>query len=233
VNKFRFVLAVMLVLLPATLSADVSTFNPYSSPNVTGAINSGSGFYIGNDLYGQFAYASGPYLYASGAAYSDAGVVLYLNGGLTLGQLQSVSVDSTGSPLAVNLWLDTGGDGKFFALGGFSGYELTGLNGDSYAGCGAPSLSASSSCYMLGGDGAGKSYTLADLQAGAVAGIDGNTPTALWIGVTNPGGQTLTATVNSVTVATPEPAWIITFAISLLGLGGFAVLRRRYCGNGG
>ena len=69
---------------------------------------------------------------------SEAGLVLYFNGLLKLGQLQSVSITtlagSNATPI-VNLWLDTGGDGNFFL---FSGESLTGLGGDSYYGATPP-----------------------------------------------------------------------------------------------
>ena len=215
--------------LPAALPATTITITG-ASPNVGSAINS-NGFFVSPDthtlpLFGANANAYDFHLDASGSGYSDAGLVLFQDGGLTLGQLQSVSVDSSGSPLAVNLWLDTGGDGSFFAYGGVSGYQFTGLNGDSYAGCGSPTVDATSNCYMLGGDGAGSTNSLADLRAGAVAGIDASTKVALWIGITNPGGQTLSADITSISVSeTPEPMSFALFGTGLAGL--FFVARRR------
>jgi hypothetical protein len=214
--------------LPAALPATTITITG-ASPNVGSAINS-DGFFVspdthGNALYGAHATAGDFHLDAFGTDYSDAGLVLFLDGGLTLGQLQSVSVDSTGAPLAVNLWLDTGGDGNFFTTDP-STFKMTSLNGDSYAGCGSPTLDATSSCYILGGTGAGTSLSLADLQAGTVAGINAATRVALWIGITHPDGEALSADINSITVsATPEPVSFTLFGSGLAGL--FFVARRR------
>ena len=75
---------------------------------------------------------------------------------------------------------------------------MTGLNSDSYGSHSGASLDASSSIYMMSGNGAGQTYTLAQLQAGVVPGINGNTPAALWIGITNNGS----ADISSVAVWT-------------------------------
>jgi hypothetical protein len=170
---------------------------------------------------------------ASGSAYSDAGIVLYFNGTLHLGDLQSVSIASTGSPLAMNLWLDSGGDGQFFAFDATG--LLTGLNGDSYGGHNGNTHDTTSPFYMLGGNGAGNTYTLSQLQSGAVSGISAATPVALWIGITNSGGSSLEADVASVTVTTttttvaPVPAmpWAATaLAAALMGFLGIRSISR-------
>ncbi len=217
--------------LATTGSAGTVTFVP-GSPNVGSAINS-DGFFVSSDTYGLFgnyAWTSDFSLHAGGAAYSDAGLILFQDGSLTLGQLGSVSVVSTGAQLAVNLWLDTGGDGKFFVYATDGSGLFTGLNGDSYAGCGAPTVNGPSSCYVLGGNGAGGTFTLAQLQAGAVAGIGAGTPTALWIGVVG-GSQTYgtVADISSITVTTVNPVPDGGATLLLLGMGftGLGLLRRR------
>jgi hypothetical protein len=166
---------------------------------------------------------------ASGSAYSDSGIVLYFDGTLKLGDLQSVSIASTGSPVGMNLWLDSGGDGTFFAFNSNGLY--TGLNGDSYGSHSGNTHNASSPFYMQGGNGAGGTYTLGQLQTGAVPGIGAATPVALWIGTTNAGGSTLSADIATVTVTTasqPVPAlpWRLSvLAGVLLGLLGVLQLR--------
>jgi len=177
-----------------------TTFNP-SSSGVNYAIND-SGFFVspnGFSTANAQSLISGSNFHIQAASPAgDVGIVLYFNGGLTLGSLQSVAINTVGStPLNLNLWLDTGGDGMFFA---FNGTQLTSLNGDSYAGGGPQTAiyNFASSFYMLGGNGAGGTYTLAQLQGGMVPGIGANTLTALWIGANAP----ITADISSITVNT-------------------------------
>ncbi len=202
-KKLLKFICLLVVVIGAAVAANADTFT-ISSCNVDFAVNEGGSFYVRSGQIPPGAVSppgvdasslisgSNFHLNAGGAGYSDAGIVLYFNGGLKLGDLKSVSVVGTGKPASINLWLDTGGDGNFFAFDG-SG-RMTGLNGDSY-GTGGASLDANTSIYMMAGNGAGGSYTLAQLQAGVVAGISRNTRAALWIGITNPGSTDISSIV--------------------------------------
>jgi hypothetical protein len=224
----------------APAMAGVQTFDP-SSGGVWYAVNDSGSFWTraaqmpasssSPGLNATSSIAAGLFhLTASGSAYSDSGIVLYFDGTLHLGDLQSVSITSTGSPLAMNLWLDSGGDGQFFSFD--SNGVMTSLNGDSYGGHSGNTHDTTSPFYMLGGNGAGNTYTLSQLQGGAVAGISAATPVALWIGIANSGGSSLVADIGSVAVTTSTttvPALsgrVSALAAALLGLVGIAQLAR-------
>ena len=212
-KKWSVFLAISLiwVLAISFLSAGFAEADTFtvSSGSVDFCVNDGS-FYVKSSQIPAGASSPGLnasssisgsnfHLTASGPGYSDAGIVLYFSGGLQLGDIESVSVAGTGGPLSINLWLDTSGDGQFFTFD--TSGQLTGLNGDSYSSSSGTHFDANSSVYMQGGNGAGNTYTLAQLQAGVVPGIDGNTPVAIWIGITNSGGAP--ADISRVTVQAP------------------------------
>lgn len=209
-----------LILSGTPAKADQVVFTTASS-GVDFAVSDDGGFYVsssGIQMPDASSVISGSSfaLSAGGAGYSDAGIVLFFNGGLILGELQSVTV-ATGNPaeIAVNLWIDTNGDGQFFAFNG-SGL-LTSLDGDSYGSFGnTTDVTPASSIDMMGG-GPATGATLADLQANW-----GSSGVALWIGITN----TNTAGVTSVTVdMAPEPAYWPPIGIGLLGLAAMIALR--------
>ena len=133
------ILAIAFTLIAVGAFADTVVFTD-GSAGLSNAINSG-GFFTApqaiGGLFGASAYSYNTHVEAFGAGYSDAGLVIDLAGGLTLGEIQSVSVNSTGSPLAINLWLDTGNNGSIFTFDTTS-FLLTSLDGDSYGGCLAP-----------------------------------------------------------------------------------------------
>lgn len=232
-KMLSIVIMILLAGFAPLATAGTITLTPTNQQGVVGsAINSG-GFFVWPDttgLFGSNAWVADFSLNAGGSGYSDAGLVLFNGGGLKLGQLKQVSVVSTGAPLAVNLWLDTGGDGKFFAYGGLSGYELTGLAGDTYASCGAPTFNSSSTCDIFAGNGAGSQKTLGQLQLGNVLGIDSNTPAALWVGIVG-SGQWSNAEISSISITTaggqvPEPASMLLMGTGFVGLA--LISRRRW-----
>jgi len=203
----------------ATLTTfDVSSSDVYFAINDSGFYVSPTGFSTAN---AQSVISGANFHIQAAAPAGDSGIVFYFNGGLTLGNLQSVSISTVGgTPLNLNLWLDRGGDGKFFS---FNAIQLTSLNGDSYAGAGpqTATYNSTSSFYMLGGSGAGGTYTLAQIQGGAVSGIGPNTLTALWVGANAP----ISADISSVAVSTvPLPGAIWLLSSGLIGLVG---LRKR------
>ena len=146
--RTSWVLAAALAITGITGLAQANTVLP-GDASVRYAANS-DGFFVnasGLDLFGVHSYAdsdpagTNAWAVEAGAdtnSYADAGIVIGLDGSLTLGQLQDVIVNLLPNPSqgiapqttpSINLWLDSGNDGQFFS---FTGGQFTGLNGDSY-----------------------------------------------------------------------------------------------------
>ena len=140
------------------------------------------------------------------AEYTDAGVALYIDGSLTIGDLSTLAVAGSGSSYAVNLWLDKGGDGQFFDFD--EDGIMTDLSGDLYghiAGStnGALIIDDTSTVDLFYGGG---TWTLAQLKAGECAGVTSNTKAALWIGVS--GDNPLSTNINSVYLNGIPEVWV-------------------------
>jgi len=213
--------------LSTSAMADILT---PASPGINYAVNTDQGFFTNSTGYNAGpvqSYNAGSYFYlaaATGSTYSDAGIVAYFDGSLKLGELSNVSVVSMGNPVSLNLWLDTGGDGSFFLYD--SSGKLTSLNGDSYGGASLADINDTTVFFMFAGDGAGNSYTLAALKAGDVAGINANTPVALWIGLTNPNSANIYSISIFAVDSAPLPPTILLLGSGLMGLAGWRKARK-------
>jgi hypothetical protein len=194
----------VIVFVATIAMAAATTWGQYVTPaTFTGRFCvTANGFYISpfslDNAFATSTVQSGRFHLAArpGAGNSDAGLVLYYENPIPLGWLDGVTVAGTGSPAKINLWLDTGGDGSFFV---FDGGTLTGVDGDTFA-YGPSVVTNASTFYLSGGSSTGGTYTLAQLKAGIVPGIDASTKTALWIRV----NQNESADIDSITVALPN-----------------------------
>ena len=132
----------------------------------------------------------------------------------------SVATDNP-SAMNINLWVDTSGDGQFFA---FTGTHYDGLNGDSYGSYGSygnTTLLTGASTRAFFTPPASGYTTLAALQAAYP-----NAAVAIWAGITNAGGH---ADISGITVTdnspAPEPASMVLLGGGLIGIG--VLLKRK------
>jgi len=139
--------------------------------------------------------------------YADSGFYFPVG---RLGDLRSIVVNATLSlsPYRLNLYFDKNSNGTFL---GWSGDAYTGLNGDDYALCTGSvdtvlTVTQATSCYEIG---AANNYTINQLQSGAAAGIDADTQVGIWVGLSSNGGETLSATIQSIAINPTVPVvWV-------------------------
>ncbi|MGA7178783.1 MAG: DUF2341 domain-containing protein [Thiobacillaceae bacterium] len=219
-----------------TLSETITAVNDAPVQVFTGA--NFNGVYAYNDSSGNWFVQSTPvdtgaiqsepqggvlHLSSSAGGSSSSGVIIGFDGSLKLADLEGGSFASTGNALAMNIYLDTGNDGQFFS---FSGAQFTGLNGDSYGtvtlGANGGSFNGNTVFTKSGGIAALPStFTLAQLMAGAVPGIDANTHVALWIG----GGNAFSSDISNISLAASTSGSLTVLedsGLTPLGLGGLA-----------
>jgi len=129
--------------------------------------------------------------------YADTGFYVPLG---TLGSLAGTGYSlSANGPVATNLYFDSNHDGQFFAWGDNDCW--TGPGGDLYglgpSGTGTVAVTDSSTFNMMSPSSG--TYTVAELASGtAVAGVDANTPVAVWVGMTLGNGGSASVTFTSV-----------------------------------
>ncbi|MGO9178290.1 MAG: hypothetical protein ACLQBX_10775 [Candidatus Limnocylindrales bacterium] len=127
----------------------------------------------------------------SAAGYADTGFYVPLG---SLGSISSgYSITATG-PVTTNLYFDTNGDGQFFA---WTNGCMSSLDGDTYAAASpaTTTVTPSTTFQVFAGDGAGNTYTLAELEAGDDAGIGPGSNVAAWVGIdVNSGSASATIT---------------------------------------
>lgn len=147
------------------------------------AINTGTYFQVSASPLATAAASSnldstGVRLDINPSGYADAGIVLYFDGSLTLANLNTIQITGDG-PYAANLWLDVSGDNHFFSFD--SSGVLQGLNGDTYG----TVANVSSGLLQISDTSTYAGYTLAQLKAGSMAGVNAGTRVAIWIGISS------------------------------------------------
>jgi len=199
-KSVRFALIGMIAILTTMVFACAS-FIPAAkatAPTITYYANNGTNFIRSAT---PFNFATADYTFSQ-AVLSNGGILTTLTpktGGASyadfgfgytfgeLGDISSIPIIGSGS-YSVNLYLDMNtaddvANGPFFS---WSGNTYTGVGGDTY-GLGpsitnSGTITTASSFYLILD---GNTYTIAQLQSGAVAGITSSTIVGFWFGVTN------------------------------------------------
>ena len=122
-------------------------------------------------------------------AYEDNGFYFKVGALSSLNSLTATLGAGSGT-VSVNLWLDTNNDGDFFA---WSGNAIAGFGGDQSLN--GPVSSGTS--LVVNATSTFSGYTLAQLKGGSLAGVNGNTVAAVWIGASVNSGS-VTATITGV-----------------------------------
>jgi len=146
---------------------------------------------------------------SAATSYADCGFYLPIG---TLGNLNGYTIDAinaSGSPttFGTNLYLGTNASGDFFdwTTNKYTGATATAQCLGPTSSSGSDVVSSSSSFYMATGSpsaDSGKSYTLAELQAGqdAAHAFSSSTPVAIWIGITLGSGGSESLTISSLSI---------------------------------
>lgn len=116
-----------------------------------------------------------------------------------LSSFNGFTVETTGSPVTAKIWFDKNNDSEFFT---WTGSKYSSIGSDAYIlgtsmNAGSNTVDASTTFNSL--TPGGGSYTLAQLQSGAAAGISGTTRIAIWVGIVVSSGSA-TATVKNLSL---------------------------------
>ena len=136
---------------------------------------------------------------ANAPGYADCGFYVYAG---QLKNLNSIIVQAaaSSSQFGLNLYFDKDDNGEFF---NWQGNALNNLGNDAYI-LGPSSqngiLNVGVNSQFTSLNPGGGNYTLAQLKSGAASGINGNTPVAIWVGITAGSGGSLNATISSITI---------------------------------
>ncbi len=131
--------------------------------------------------------------------YGDAGFGVDAG---TLADLNGVLIQGTGDDFGLNLYFDVNNDSEYFS---WSGNNFVDVGSDKYIlGPGSASgvLQVKGSTLFTSMNPGGGDYTLAQLKAGAAAGISGSTHVRLWVGTCCSALTTKSSTIQSIYIST-------------------------------